>query len=103
QNSLPIGDVTELSCLPRLGWEIPVAGAGFMVVPARTISDLRITPVVETNLQQCSPRDSRADFDGTTFQLARRNFGPRRSSPEMPNAVALAADFDNHTVPVCGM
>src|SRR5271169_1606267 len=80
-------DVGEGGFLPLLGREIPVAGAGFVVVSSQAVGSGRSAPIVHPHLQQGSRRNLDASFDGAAFEVARWQRSSGRCTPEMPDAI----------------
>jgi len=82
--------------LPLAGREIPIAGAGFMIVAAGAVLDRGIVPVIEADLQHCTPGNLCPHTDGTAFEMTDGNRGAGRIRPEVPDAVWVLADTENH-------
>ena len=96
-------DVSESSFLPLIGWEVPVAGAGFVIVSAESVGDRRGTPIVHAHLQQGPRRNLDAGFDCAAFEVPGWQRGSRRGAPEVPNAIATLADWEHDCVIRCVM
>src|SRR5882724_7537142 len=80
-------DIGERRFMPLGGGEIPIAGAGFMIISASAVRDSRRTPVIHAHLKQCAGRNSDPGPGGTAFELACGQRGPRRRAPEMPDPI----------------
>jgi len=82
--------------LPLVRWEIPIAGAGFVVVAAGGVADSGVAPIIHAHLQQGAAGDSDAGFDGASFEVAGREGGAGGGAPEMPDAVGIFADAEDY-------
>ena len=95
-------DVGERYFLPLGRGEIPIASAGFVIVPAGAVRNSRREPVVHSHLQQCTGRNSDPGSNRTALESAQGQCSARRWAPEMPNAIS-ALSHTQHRRVRCGI
>ncbi len=77
-----------------------MAGARFVIVPARLVRDSRRTPIIHAHLPQGPGRNPDPGSDGAAFEVAQRQRGTRRRAPEMPNPIGALSHAQHRSV-VC--
>ena len=88
--------ICEDGLLPIVRGEIPVAGAGFVVVAAGAVSDGWVAPVTHAHLQQGSAGDFYLGLYRAAFEMAGRESGAGGCAPEMPDSVGILADAEDY-------
>jgi len=91
-----VGNIRERGFLPIFRGEVPIAGAGFVIVAAGAVSNGGVAPIIHAHLQKGSARDSDAGLYGAAFEMACGECGAGGRAPEMPDAVGVLADSENY-------
>jgi hypothetical protein len=89
------GQIAEYRILPFIGWEIPSAGARFVIIAAIAVVDGRVFAVIHYDLKKRPVRNFGANVNCTSIESTRRQSSleakQRRSATHDRTASQLAA------------